>query len=292
MPSAAPGSTVTKDATATSPPAPSTSGTSRRTPISSSAARWAAVRCTRASSSLRRANPTNASLSWRTVTWPNAVNPTALIRSSGVPAASLIVSLPAWGSPVGGLDSTSVVAPVPDFAAGLDGEVSGLRIGVPRHFFFSRAQQEVVENVRRPADPDAFDFRLTRLAALFHDIGKPRTRGYSAGKGTTFHHHDAVGARMTRKRMSALRYSNSMDEAVAGHASKIEVHLDADGNLSVADNGHGIPIDKHPKFKTKSALEVILTTLHSGGKFSNKAYATSGGLHGVGVSVVNALTDE
>ena len=72
----------------------------------------------------------------------------------------------------------------------------------------------VVENVRRPADPDAFDFRLTRLAALFHDIGKPRTRGYSAGKGTTFHHHDAVGARMTRKRMSALRYSNDDVEAV------------------------------------------------------------------------------
>ena len=58
----------------------------------------------------------------------------------------------------------------------------------------------VVENVRRPADPDAFDFRLTRLAALFHDIGKPRTRGYSAGKGTTFHPHDAVGARMTMSR--------------------------------------------------------------------------------------------
>ncbi|NRA31291.1 MAG: DNA topoisomerase IV subunit B [Parvularculaceae bacterium] len=85
---------------------------------------------------------------------------------------------------------------------------------------------------------------------------------------------------------------NSMDEAVAGHASKIEVHLDAEGFLSVADNGRGIPIDKHPKFKTKSALEVILTELHSGGKFSNKAYATSGGLHGVGISVVNALTDD
>ncbi|ADM09976.1 DNA topoisomerase IV subunit B [Parvularcula bermudensis HTCC2503] len=85
---------------------------------------------------------------------------------------------------------------------------------------------------------------------------------------------------------------NSMDEAVAGHASRIEVHLDAEGKLTVADNGRGIPIDKHPKFKTKSALEVIFTTLHSGGKFSNKAYATSGGLHGVGISVVNALSDD
>jgi poly(A) polymerase len=72
----------------------------------------------------------------------------------------------------------------------------------------------VVENVRRPADPDEFDFRLTRLAALFHDVGKPKTRGYMPGKGTTFHHHDAVGARMTKKRMTALRYSNDDVKAV------------------------------------------------------------------------------
>jgi topoisomerase-4 subunit B len=84
---------------------------------------------------------------------------------------------------------------------------------------------------------------------------------------------------------------NAMDEVVAGHASRIEIELAGDGTVTVRDNGRGIPVDRHPKFRDKSALEVILTTLHSGGKFSDKVYRTAGGLHGVGLSVVNALSD-
>ena len=84
---------------------------------------------------------------------------------------------------------------------------------------------------------------------------------------------------------------NAMDEAVAGHANRIEVELHGDHSITIRDNGRGIPVDPHPKFPGKSALEVILCTLHAGGKFSGKAYQTSGGLNGVGSSVVNALSD-
>ncbi|MCE9522706.1 MAG: DNA topoisomerase IV subunit B, partial [Alphaproteobacteria bacterium] len=91
--------------------------------------------------------------------------------------------------------------------------------------------------------------------------------------------------------LAAEIIDNAMDEAVAGHASRIEIELGEGNVLTVRDNGRGIPVDPHPKFKPKSALEVIMTTLHSGGKFTTGAYETSGGLHGVGSSVVNALSE-
>ncbi|PTS77730.1 DNA topoisomerase IV subunit B [Sphingomonas sp. HMWF008] len=92
--------------------------------------------------------------------------------------------------------------------------------------------------------------------------------------------------------LAAEVLDNAMDEAVAGHATRIEIELHPGNRLVIVDNGRGIPVDPHPKFPDKSALEVILSTLHSGGKFDGKAYATSGGLHGVGVSVVNALSSD
>lgn len=151
----------------------------------------------------------------------------------------------------------------------------------------SRKPAPAIPQRKSPSTPkapakDAGDYSAADIEVLEGLEPVRRRPGmYIGGTDATALHH-----------LFAEVIDNSMDEAIAGHASRIEVHIDEAGFLSVTDNGRGIPVDPHPKFPDKSALEIIMTTLHAGGKFDSKAYETSGGLHGVGISVVNALSDE
>jgi topoisomerase-4 subunit B len=144
------------------------------------------------------------------------------------------------------------------------------------------------------------------MADLFDSLTPPRTNGAAGDSYSAKDIEVLEGLEPVRRRpgmyvggtderalhhLAAEALDNAMDEAVAGFASRIELELSAHGWVTVRDNGRGIPVDPHPRFPKKSALEIILTMLHSGGKFGGDAYKTSGGLHGVGISVVNALSD-
>src|SRR5579864_1187699 len=138
---------------------------------------------------------------------------------------------------------------------------------------------DLFDNLARKLDDDSYS---AKDIEVLEDLEPVRRRPgmFVGGTDERALHH-----------LAAEALDNAMDEAVAGHASRIELELSGEGWVTVRDNGRGIPVDTHPRFPDKSALEVILTKLHSGGKFGGSAYKTSGGLHGVGVSVVNALSD-
>ena len=169
------------------------------------------------------------------------------------------------------------------------------------------AKEPDLFDMPRPAKSSARKGPKTSARAKTSARSKSVGRGPSAESGYTAKHIEVLeGLEPVRRRPGmyiggtdekALHHlfaeviDNAMDEALAGHADWIEVEMETNGFVSVTDNGRGIPVDPHPKFKSKSALEVIMCTLHAGGKFDSKVYETSGGLHGVGVSVANALSE-